>query len=62
MNLDETIVAISTPPGSGGLGIVRLTGEKAFPVVRKIFRPKKVLSSFPKGRPVLGHLFQPEKK
>ncbi|MBN1273753.1 MAG: tRNA uridine-5-carboxymethylaminomethyl(34) synthesis GTPase MnmE [Candidatus Aminicenantes bacterium] len=62
MNLDETIVAISTPPGSGGLGIVRLTGEKALPIVQSIFRSKKKLSSFPKGRPVLGHLFHPEKQ
>jgi len=26
---DDTIVAISTPPGRGGIGVVRLSGERA---------------------------------
>ncbi|MGZ7042550.1 MAG: tRNA uridine-5-carboxymethylaminomethyl(34) synthesis GTPase MnmE, partial [Thermoanaerobaculia bacterium] len=29
MNLDDTIVAIATPPGRGGIGIVRLAGPDA---------------------------------
>ena len=29
LNLNDTIVAISTPPGRGGLGVVRLSGERA---------------------------------
>ena len=29
MNLDDTIVAIATPPGRGGIGIVRLAGPEA---------------------------------
>ena len=29
MHLDDTIVAISTPPGRGGLGVVRLAGPEA---------------------------------
>ena len=29
MNLNDTIVAISTPPGRGGLGVVRLSGSQA---------------------------------
>ncbi len=29
MNLDETIVAIATPPGRGGLGVVRLSGPES---------------------------------
>ena len=36
--LDETIIAISTPPGHGGIGIVRLSGLKALEVAKKIFR------------------------
>ncbi len=38
--LDDTIIAISTPPGPGGLGIVRLSGSKALPFVKKFFRPR----------------------
>jgi len=36
--LNETIIAISTPPGHGGLGVVRLSGPKALAIVKKIFR------------------------
>jgi tRNA modification GTPase len=30
----DTIVAIATPPGRGGLGVVRVSGSQAYPVVR----------------------------
>ena len=36
----STIVAISTPPGSGGIGIIRLSGKESFNIVEKIFKPK----------------------
>ena len=39
--LDETIIAISTPPGYGGLGIVRLSGRKAVSIAKKIFRLRR---------------------
>ena len=35
----ETIVAISTPPGRGGVGVVRLSGPCAFAIARELFRP-----------------------
>ena len=38
--LDDTIAAVSTPIGEGGIGIVRLSGDKAVPIVEKIFRSK----------------------
>ncbi len=37
--LSETIAAISTPPGIGGIGIVRISGEAAFGILERIFRP-----------------------
>ncbi len=37
----DTIAAISTPPGQGGIGIVRISGRESFEVVRKIFKPVK---------------------
>jgi len=40
-SLDDTIIAISTPPGYGGIGIIRLSGKKALPIATRIFRPKK---------------------
>jgi tRNA modification GTPase len=36
---DETIVAISTPPGHSGLGIVRMSGSKCLDVVGRFFKP-----------------------
>lgn len=37
---DDTICAISTPQGSGGISIVRLSGESAFEIAKKVFKPK----------------------
>ncbi len=39
MNLVDTIVAISTPPGRGGLGVVRLSGREARPIAQSILSP-----------------------
>lgn len=36
----STIVAISTAPAIGGIGIVRMSGENAFDILSKIFVPK----------------------
>jgi tRNA modification GTPase len=40
MNLstEDTIVAIATPPGQGGVGIVRLSGPHAWEIAAQIFR------------------------
>ena len=38
----DTIAAISTPLGEGGIGIVRLSGKEAFNIVKKIFKTKNV--------------------
>jgi tRNA modification GTPase len=35
----ETIAAIATPPGVGGVGIVRVSGPDAFATGRRLFRP-----------------------
>ena len=37
----DVIASISTAPGIGGIGIVRMSGEKCFDVLNKIFIPKK---------------------
>ncbi|MGC8792688.1 MAG: tRNA uridine-5-carboxymethylaminomethyl(34) synthesis GTPase MnmE, partial [Bryobacteraceae bacterium] len=38
MNLRDTIVAVSTPPGRGGLGIVRISGEQARAIAAAMLR------------------------
>ena len=34
----DTIAAIATPPGSGGIGIVRISGDGAVPIATRLFR------------------------
>ena len=36
----STIASISTAPGIGGIGIIRMSGEKTFEILGKIFQPK----------------------
>jgi tRNA modification GTPase len=38
-SLDDTIAAISTPIGEGGIGIVRLTGPQSAPILDRLFAP-----------------------
>src|SRR5450631_2195075 len=38
MHLDDTIVAIATPPGRGGIGVVRLSGPEATSIARPMLR------------------------
>ncbi len=36
-HMDDTIAAISTPPGEGGVGIVRLSGPQAIAIAARLF-------------------------
>jgi tRNA modification GTPase len=56
MNLDDTIVAIATPPGRGGIGVVRLAGPEARTIVAPMLRLKHELEA---GRAVFGELIEP---
>ncbi len=38
MNLDDTIVAIATPPGRGGIGVVRLAGPESKAIAAPMLR------------------------
>ena len=42
MSFDETIAAVSTPPGEGGIGIVRISGAEAYSIGKRIFVSQKV--------------------
>jgi tRNA modification GTPase len=56
LNLDDTIVAIATPPGRAGIGIVRLAGTKAKSIALPMLRLKHELEP---GRAVFGELIEP---
>jgi tRNA modification GTPase len=58
MNLDDTIVAIATPAGRGGIGVVRLAGARAVEIVAPILRLKHGLEP---GRAIFGELVEPER-
>ncbi|HYQ48307.1 MAG TPA: tRNA uridine-5-carboxymethylaminomethyl(34) synthesis GTPase MnmE, partial [Thermodesulfovibrionales bacterium] len=59
--LDDTIAAISTPIGQGGIGIVRLTGPKAASIADSVFRCRsgKRLSLAPSRRSIYGQVVDP---
>ena len=57
MPLDDTIVAIATPPGRGGLGVVRLSGPEAISISAPMLRLKTKLEA---GRALFGELIEPE--
>lgn len=37
--MEHTIAALATPPGEGGLAVVRISGERAYEVAAAVFRP-----------------------
>ena len=39
MTFRDTIAAIATPPGIGGIGLIRVSGPAAGGVARRLFRP-----------------------
>ncbi len=51
----DTIAAISTPIGEGGIGIVRLSGREALPIVQSLFSRK-----LENRRLVYGHIVDPD--
>jgi tRNA modification GTPase len=56
VNLDDTIVAIATPPGRGGIGVVRIAGARA----REIALPKlRLKHDLEAGRAIFGELIEP---
>jgi tRNA modification GTPase len=56
VNLDDTIVAIATPPGRGGIGVVRLAGPNAKKIALPMLRLKRDLDP---GHAVFGELVEP---
>jgi len=60
--LDDTIIAVSTPLGYGGLGVVRLSGSRSLPIAKKIFKPRNRSRKISSHRPVLGNLSNFENK
>ena len=58
VNLDDTIVAVATPAGRGGIGVMRLAGPNARKIARPMLRLKHELEP---GRAAFGELVEPGK-
>ena len=56
----DTIAAIATPPGVGGIGLIRASGPEAEGIARRLFRPLRPLSSFLSHHLYHGHIVAPE--
>ena len=54
-----TIAAISTPPGSGGIGIIRISGTNALAVLQRIFLPQQSNCAFASHHLYYGHIVKP---
>lgn len=59
--MEETIAAIATAFGEGGIGIVRISGDRAKEILDKIFVPvqSKQETSIADRRLIYGHIFSP---
>ena len=59
--VQDTVAAICTPPGPGGIGMVRITGPDAMAVGLKIFTPRgRAPRTDPEPkRALVGHVHQP---
>ena len=62
MNQD-TIAAIATAPGQGGIGIIRISGGKAAEILRNVFRPAGKDKGLPEShRLTYGQIFDGEEE
>ena len=59
----DTIAAISTPRGEGGIGIVRLSGKESLSILCEIFKPKsrRNVSELKSYTITYGHIYDGEK-
>lgn len=60
MNYDkDTICAIATPYGKGGIGIIRVSGTDAFNITDKIYKGHKSINDFKSHTINYGHIVDP---
>ena len=52
---NDTIAAIATPPGIGAIGVLRLSGDKAYEIIQKLF-PSKDINAQPSNTLHVGYL------
>ena len=58
--MQETIAAISTPFGRGGIGIIRLSGDQALDIADRVFKGKKPVAQMKTHTINYGKVIDPE--
>ncbi len=59
---EDTIAALSTPFGTGGIGVIRISGEKAFDTVSDIFQGSKAIENIKSHTVTYGKIVDQELK
>jgi tRNA modification GTPase len=59
-SLDDTIAAIATPLGEGGIGIVKMSGPEAGSILRQLFVPAARVVRLEPRRLTFGHVRDPQ--
>jgi tRNA modification GTPase len=61
MHCEDTICAISTPPGESAIGVIRISGQEAIPIAQRVFqkKPGGLLDQMPTHTIHYGHLVDP---
>jgi len=57
----DTIAAVATPPGEGGISIIRVSGEDAISIIEKVYRGKD-LAKVASHTINYGHIIEPKTK
>ncbi len=62
MHFEDTIAALSTPFGTGGIGVIRISGELAFLLAAKIFVSSRAMEEIESHTVSYGKILDPESK
>ena len=59
--MNETIAAAATAPGEAGIGIIRISGENALPLLEEIFQPEGTVENLDSHRMYYGQVIDRKK-
>jgi len=60
MHFEDTIAALSTPYGTGGIGVIRISGDSAFDISGKLFRSSRSMEEIASHTVTYGKIVDPE--
>ncbi len=59
-NFNDTIAAISTPIGKGGISVIRVSGKDTFKIVKNIFKSHNPIKQFEANKTYFGKIYAGE--